>query len=103
MVQSTEWGFRMMTVECDSLNTKLALMQTFLEPAVSGSQMGAGAVILSCSSIQQMVNLPSKSLRKRGKFSALPVIFQPILNFLSTSERIICKSVPSCGKGSILL
>lgn len=93
MVQRIEWGFRTTIVVCDSLNTKFVLMKTFLEPAELRSRMGMRVLILSCSNIQQMVNLPSKSLHKLGKFSGLPVIFQPIPNFLSASERIICKSV----------
>lgn len=87
---------------CDSLNTKFVLMKTFLEPVELRSRMGTRVLILSCSNIQQMVNLPSKSLHKLGKLSGLPMIFQPIPNFLSASKRIICKSVPACGKGSIL-
>ena len=92
----------MTIVVCDSLNTKLMLMKTFLEPVELRSRMRTGVLILSCSNIQQMVNLPSKSLHKLGKLSGLPVIFQPIPNLLNASKRTICKSVPGCGKGSIL-
>lgn len=81
MVQSTEQGFRMVMVGSDSLNTKLVLMKTFLEPVELRSQRGTRVLSLSCSNIEQMVDLPSKSLLKLTKFSGLSMIFQPIPNF----------------------
>lgn len=65
----------MMIVVCDSLNTKFVLMKTFLEPAELKSGMGTRVLIFSCSNTQQMVNLPSTSLHKLGKFLGLAVIF----------------------------
>lgn len=52
----------MMAAACDSLNTKSVLMKTFLEPVELRSRTGMRVLMLSCSSIKQMVNLPSKSL-----------------------------------------
>lgn len=73
----------MMMVMSDSLNAKLVLMKTFLEPVELRSQRGAGVLSLSCSNTEQMVNLPSKSLHKLSQFSGLSMIFQPIPNFFA--------------------
>lgn len=71
----------MVMVMPDSLNAKLVLMKTFLEPVELRSQRGRGVLSLSCSNTEQMVNLPSKSLHKLSKFSGLSMIFQPVPNF----------------------
>lgn len=71
----------MVMVLSDSLNIKLQLMKTFLEPVELRSLRGTRVLSLSCSNIEQMVNLPSKSLHKLSKFSGLSLIFQPLPNF----------------------